>query len=223
MSIHSIYVIIAHKMNAPATASRRRTASREKRRQQLIDATMKCIARKGMSNTTLGDVAREAGLSAGIVNLHFESKDNLLNETLRYLADEYRAQFDKALERAGPDPAEQLRAVMALDFKPSICDRQKLGVWFAYLGEVKSQPAYRKICDEYDRYYDEVIGGLCAEIIRDGGYRDESAAVVSNALTSMTDGLWLTCLISPQSWDRHEAMAAVMSYLSNVFPKHFKK
>ena len=67
----------------------RRTASREQRRQQLIDATMKCIARKGLTGMTLSDVANEAGLSQGIVNLHFESKENLLTETLLSLADEY--------------------------------------------------------------------------------------------------------------------------------------
>ena len=61
----------------------KRTAARQERRQQLIDATMKCIAKKGMGSTTLSDVAGTAGLSQGIVNLHFESKDNLLNETLR--------------------------------------------------------------------------------------------------------------------------------------------
>ncbi|MDH3532014.1 MAG: TetR/AcrR family transcriptional regulator [Gammaproteobacteria bacterium] len=207
----------------PSAAEResRRTAPRAARRQQLIDATMKCIARKGMSSTTLADVAKAAGLSQGIVNLHFDSKDNLLSETLRSLADEYRAQFDKTLERAGPHPAEQLQALMELDCRPSICDRQKLALWFAFWGEAKSQPAYRKICDESDQYYDDVIEGLCAALIADGGYTAVSAAAAANALTSMTNGLWLTCLISPQTWDRHEAMDAVMSYLRSVFPKHF--
>lgn len=199
----------------------RRTASRAARRQQLIDATMKCIARKGMSSTTLADVAKEAGLSQGIVNLHFTSKDNLLNETLRSLADEYKAQFDKELARAAPRPADQLRAVMALDFKPSICDRQKLAIWFAFWAEVKSQPAYRKICDESDRYYDDVIMRLCAAVIAEGKYDGVLASAVANALTAMTNGLWLSCLISPQTWNRHEAMDAVMSYLRSVFPKHF--
>jgi TetR/AcrR family transcriptional repressor of bet genes len=207
------------------TAAKRppRKAAREKRRRQLIDATLKCIARKGMSSMTLGDVAREAGLSAGIVNLHFESKDNLLNETLRFLADEYRSRFDKTLERAGPDPATRLRAVMELDFKPSICNRQKLAVWFAYWGEVKSQPVYRRICDELDQYYDEVIEGLCAAIIEDGGYRGISPKTAAEALLSMTNGLWLSCLISTTGWDRRLAMDAVMSYLRNVFPKHFPR
>ena len=84
----------------------RRTASREARRRQLIDATMKCIARKGMSNTTLGDVAKEAGLSQGIVNLHFESKDNLLTETLRSLANEYRELFENCLLYTSPSPRD---------------------------------------------------------------------------------------------------------------------
>lgn len=208
-------------MATTATAKPRRTASREARRRQLIDATMKCIARKGMGSTTLGDVAKEAGLSQGIVNLHFESKDNLLKETLRALADEYREKFDKALKNSGPRPADKLVAVLEHDIRPSICNQRKLAIWFAFWGEVKSRPTYRRMCDEWDRYYDEVVAGFCGELIADGDYRDIDADTAANALASMTNGLWLSCLISPQAWDRDEARAAVMSYLRGVFPKHF--
>jgi TetR/AcrR family transcriptional repressor of bet genes len=204
-----------------ATAKPRRTASREARRRQLIDATMKCIARKGMGSTTLGDVAKEAGLSQGIVNLHFESKDNLLTETLRTLAGEYRENFNKTLEKSGPRPADSLLALMESDLRPSICDRQKLAIWFAFWGEVKSRPTYRRICDEFDNYYDSVVERLCADLIEEGAYENIDAAAAAEALTSMTNGLWLSCLISPQGWDRHKAMDAVMSYLTNVFPKHY--
>ena len=209
---------------APAKTrrSKRRTASRETRRRQLIDATMKCIARKGMSNTSIGDVAKEAGLSQGIVNLHFESKDNLLTETLRTLANEYREQFDKALEQGGPRPADALLSLLQMDLRPKLLDRQKLAIWFAFWGEVKSRPTYRKICDEYDRYYDGVVERLCAEIIEDGGYTNVTAAAAAEALMSMTNGLWLSCLVSPQDWNRQTAMDAIMSYLTNVFPKHYE-
>ena len=209
-------------MATSAPISSRRTASRAARRQQLIEATMKCISRKGMGSTTLGDVAKEAGLSQGIVNLHFESKDNLLKETLNSLASEYREQFDKALEKAAPYPADKLLALMELDLRPSICDRHKLAIWFAFWGEVKSRPTYRRMCDEWDQYYDEVIANLCQELIADGNYQGIDAAIAANALMSMTNGLWLSCLISPRSWDRHKAMDAVMTYLRSVFPKHYK-
>lgn len=208
-------------MATTATAKTRRTASRAARRQQLIDATMKCIARKGMGSTTLGDVAKEAGLSQGIVNLYFESKDNLLNETLSSLAGEYREKFDKALRKSGPDPSDKLLALMEHDLRPSICNQRKLAIWFAFWGEVKSRPTYRRMCDDWDQHYDEVVAGLCGELIADGDYKNIDATTVAYSLASMINGLWLSCLISPQSWDRNKAMAAIMSYLRSVFPKHF--
>ncbi len=201
----------------------KRTASREQRRQQLIDATMKCIARKGMGSTTLGDVAAEAGLSQGIVNLHFESKDNLLKETLRYLADEYKAQFNKTLEISGPGAADKLLALMELDLRPSICDRRKIAVWFAFWGEVRSRPTYRKICDEFDQYYDAVVEELADTLITEGQYKGVDASSTAMALTSMTNGLWLSFLISPGSFDRHKAMDAVNALLRSVFPKHYSQ
>lgn len=208
-------------MATTAPAKARRTASRKERRRQLIDATMKCIARKGMGSTTLGDVAKEAGLSQGIVNLHFESKDNLLMETLRTLANEYREQFDKTIERSGPHSSDTLLALLEMDLKPALCDRQKLAIWFAFWGEVKSRPTYRRICDEFDRYYDSVIERLCADLIKEGGYKNINSPAAAEALSCMTNGLWLSCLVSPKSWDRQVALDAIMSYLTNVFPKHY--
>ena len=174
-----------------------------------------------MGGTTLGDVAGAAGLSQGIVNLHFESKENLLNETLRYLADEYKTQFDKALATSGPRPADRLRALMELDLRPSICDRHKISVWFAFWSEVKSRPMYRKICDASDRHYDAVIESLCEEIIAEGDYDQISASAIAIGLNAMTNGLWLSYLISPKMFDRQSAANAIREYLRCVFPQHF--
>jgi TetR/AcrR family transcriptional repressor of bet genes len=207
---------------AAITAQTKRTASRETRRQQLIQATIKCIAKRGISSTTLGEVARQAGLSQGIVNLHFKSKDNLLNETLRHLADEYKTLFEKTLDKSGPGPADKLLALMELDLKPAVCDPRKLAVWFAFWGEAKAVPTYQKICDAYDQGYDEVISSLCEQIIVDGAYEQVDARTVTEALSSMTDGLWQSCLISGKSWDRQIARNAVYSYLRAIFPNHYE-
>lgn len=199
----------------------RRTIAKERRRQQLIDSTIKCISKKGLGSTTLADVAREAGLSQGIVNLHFNSKDNLLNETLKFLAEDYDAAFMKAVEIAPRDPAARLLALMEMDLKPSICDRRKLAVWFAFWGEVTSVPTYQKICAAYDDKYDEIMRELAAAIIREGNYSDIDAQTVTDALSSLTHGLWLSCLINPKTFDRTAALKAVVSYLHAVFPNHY--
>ncbi|HUD96693.1 MAG TPA: TetR family transcriptional regulator C-terminal domain-containing protein [Woeseiaceae bacterium] len=209
-------------MSVTAAKSSRRTATRDERRQQLIQATIKCISRKGIGSTTLGDVAQEAGLSQGIVNLHFTSKDNLFNETLQFLAEDYKTQFDGTLEKSGPEAADKLLALMEMDLKPSVCDRQKLAVWFSFWGEVKAVPTYQKLCEAYDRGYDEVIIDLCQTIIDQGEYRNVNAQTATDALSSMTDGLWLSCLVSPKGFDRDVAMDAVYSYLRSVFPEHYE-
>jgi TetR/AcrR family transcriptional repressor of bet genes len=199
----------------------RRALSKERRRQQLIDATIKCISKKGLGSTTLGDVAREAGLSQGIVNLHFDSKDNLLAETLRVLADEYDEQFERVLERAPAGPAARLLALMELDLKPAICDRRKLAVWFAFFGEIKAQPTYQKICAARDRKYSEVMQDLAGQVIREGKYANIDAQTVTDALSSMTDGMWLSCLVNPKTFDRERALNAIKSYLRATFPRHY--
>lgn len=205
-----------------AAVKSRRTASKEARRQQLVEATIKCISKRGIGSTTLGDVANEAGLSQGIVNLHFRSKDNLFSETLRYLAEEYKSLFEKTLDKSGPAAADKLLALMELDLKPSVCDQKKLAVWFGFWGEVKAMPTYRKMCNEYDAGYDRAIEELCEQIIAEGKYKNANARNIAEVLSSLTNGLWLSCLISPKTWDRHAALDSVKSYLASVFPKHFQ-
>lgn len=209
------------KLTAAAPKISQRTLSKQRRRQQLIDATIKCISRRGISSTTLAEVAREAGLSQGIVNLHFRSKDNLFSETLRYLAEEYRTLFHKTLDNSGAGAAEKLLALMDMDLKRSVCDRQKLAVWFAFWGEAKAIPTYKKMCNRYDREYDEILTELCREVIAEGGYRQVRAESVAELLSSLTNGLWLSCLIDPQTFDREAARETVRSYLRSVFPDHY--
>lgn len=199
----------------------RRALSKEVRRRELIDATIKCIARKGLGNTTLADVASEAGLSQGIVNLHFNRKDNLLTETLRSVADEYHEQFMQTLEASGPNPAEQLLALMKMDLRPSICDRQKLAVWFAFFGEVKAVPTYRKICSERNQEYDSIIFDLATAVVEEGNYEDIDARSVADVLFSLTDGMWLSCLVNPETFDRRRALTTIQHYLRAVFPNHY--
>jgi len=199
----------------------RRALSKEVRRRELIDATIKCIARKGLGNTTLADVASEAGLSQGIVNLHFKRKDNLLTETLRSLADEYHEQFMQTLEASGPNPAEQLLALMEMDLRPSICDRQKLAVWFAFFGEVKAVPTYRKICSERNQEYDSIMFDLATAVVEEGNYEDIDARSVADVLFPLTDGMWLSCLVNPETFDRRRARTTIQHYLRAVFPNHY--
>ena len=50
----------------------------ERRRRQILDAARVCFIRKGFYETSMQDVFRESGLSAGAVYRYFKSKDDLV-------------------------------------------------------------------------------------------------------------------------------------------------
>jgi AcrR family transcriptional regulator len=206
---------------ATKAQSKRRTASKEKRRLQLIRATIRSIAKRGLSETTIATVAGEAKLSQGIINLHFQSKDRLMVETLRYVADEYRQVWQSALEKTGSGSAERLAALVEADFDKKVCDRNKVAVWFAFWGESKSRPTYRKICAERDEQYDDLLIELCTDIAQAGRYKAVAPEAVAKGLSAMTEGLWLDLLIDPKSMTPERAKSISFEFLSNVFPSHF--
>jgi TetR/AcrR family transcriptional repressor of bet genes len=203
--------------------SPRRTAPPEERQLQLIRATIRSVAANGLSDTTMAAVAGAAGLSQGSINLHFQSKQRLLVATLRHLADEYRAGWERAIAAAGDDPADRLAARVAADFARPVCDRDRLAVWFAFWGESKSRPTYRRICAEQDRADRARIVSLCEALIRAGGYAGVEAPTVAATLSAMTAGLWLDLLTRPRSIDRARAQAICTAYLAGVFPRHFPR
>lgn len=63
----------------PKVAAKDRPALIEARRTQLLDATLRVLARKSFDSASVSEIAREAGLSKGTVYLYFENKDALLD------------------------------------------------------------------------------------------------------------------------------------------------
>ncbi|MGH8243422.1 MAG: transcriptional regulator BetI [Steroidobacteraceae bacterium] len=206
-----------------AVLAKRRTAPPEERREQLILATIRSVADRGLADTTIATVAQEAGLSQGIVNLHFRSKDGLLTETLRYLADEYRSACEEAAAAGEVSPVAGLLAMVELDFRRGICSRDKLAVWFAFWGERRFRPTYRRLCAARDRSYDDMVRVICARLCAEGGYADVEPTLVADGLSALTDGLWLDLLVRPESMSRERARQIALSYLADAFPRHFEQ
>jgi AcrR family transcriptional regulator len=203
-------------MKSPA-----RKASKDVRRQQLIEATIDVIGRKGYAGTTMAEVAKAAGLSAGIVNFHFSTKENLLAETLKFLSDEYRAHWQKALTSSdGLSSAERLAAVMRSDFSPAICGRAKLAAWGAFWGETAARPTYMQYCSANDAEYQYTIERLCVSLIAEGRYAYD-AAHVARGFNALTEGLWLDMMTQSVPLSASEALATALACLHAFFPKHF--
>lgn len=205
---------------SPATEPPRRKQPRDARRVQLIEATVECLARAGFARTTMSAVAQTAGLSHGLVNFHFESKDKLFVETLRYLDTEYRAHWMAALADAAPDAASQLNALLDADFRPPVCTPQRLAAWGAFWGEAQTRPIYRDLIGANSQEYNDLLESLVQRMQDDHGYPGDTRRM-ARVLRVLAEGVWLDMMTKSQTYGPDEARATVMTGAAGLFPRHF--
>ncbi len=198
-----------------------RSMPKQARRKQLIEATIKCIAEKGLSGTTMADVTQQAGLSMGIVNLHFETKEKLLIETLRFISTEYTSGLTKIFNNEKLSTEEKITSHVSFDFSRKITDRNKLAVWFAFWGETKSRPTYLSICADYINEIATNLTKLFAELKDEGNYTSIDPELVCVCYTALSDGLWLDLLVTPRGLKPDQAQTVAMHYLGTQFYNHF--
>lgn len=201
---------------------RPRTAPKEVRRAQLIEATIASIAERGISGTTMARVTQRAGLSVGIVSLHFENKDNLLMSTLVHLSEEVRATWAKIADTPDLDAVEKLRRIAVASFDPAIFTPIRIAVWFAFFGEARYRQVYRDMVEDYDDERGDVLIALCRDLVAetDGDARDPKA--LTDAIECFSDGLWLNAIVYPDDFTRDYCLAQMYAFLAAQFPGHFE-
>ncbi len=203
--------------------SGRRALPKEVRKKQLITATTNSIAKNGLSGTTMATITREAGLSMGIANLHFKSKDLLLAETLKHITSEYNnGQSNILASEEYNTLAEKLQALLNFHFSATLTRKNKLAVWFAFWGEAKTRPTYRRICSNSDAQGELAIGLFFQQLIKEGHYKNADAELLAIGYTALLDGLWLDLLVTPRTTSRDKAKLVARHYLCSAFPKHIK-
>ncbi|MEU6083697.1 TetR/AcrR family transcriptional regulator [Streptomyces sp. NPDC047108] len=72
------------------------------RRRQILDGAARCFARNGFHATSMQDVLREAGLSAGAVYRYFSSKEELIEAIADEAFDTIRTAFAEAARESPP-------------------------------------------------------------------------------------------------------------------------
>ncbi|QUH04156.1 TetR/AcrR family transcriptional regulator [Saccharopolyspora erythraea] len=101
-----------------------RSAAVSLRRRQIMVATERLIAEQGFDALRLRDVAKAAGVSIGTIQHYFDTRDNLVLETLA-AASWRRAEEFTAQGKESTDPVERTRSLL----RGSIADRARCQAW----------------------------------------------------------------------------------------------
>lgn len=83
-------------------------AHKDARRQQILAAASRCVAEQGFHRTTMADVIREAGLSAGAVYGYFTSKTELIRAIADSALGAAADRLEELAETPGPITVAQI-------------------------------------------------------------------------------------------------------------------
>ena len=179
------------------------------RRTLLADALMRVAAQRGLEDVSLRHVAAEAGVTAGMVQHYFHTKDEMMVFALAAVRDrvEQRLAADPVPDDAGPRRQVEALLVQLLPLEPERELEAHVSLAFQAYAAVKPD-----IAEELRADTSRMREGLAGLIAAAGAVVDPALAAV--ALLSLVEGLSLHTL------GRHltagEAVAALRAHLDLV-------
>lgn len=186
------------------------------RRKSLIQATMRSIAKYGYAGTTIGRICAEAQVSRGLINHHFDTKEELIRQSYKELCDEWVFQTRGTLLDADRDPEEKLRAMIRVSFGPALFKQEYLGIWVGFWSVIGKSPTLKKLNRELYRQDREAYRKIFDEIAAKRG-RPVDSRRASIALVALMDGLWLEWCLDPKGFTAEEAVAVCLDFVTRAF------
>ena len=173
----------------PKTAAYRRKTAQQRRR-ELIEAGIACLGEGGMSAFTIDRICREAGVSRGLINHHFKTKEDLLVQIYDTMTEH--------LVRASADdsPLGVLNQVIDSNFDEAEFDAGNLRAWLTVWGEVATNRGLQDLHRQRYAVYKSRIEGALRELAAGQGITIDSDSL-ARQLIALIDGLWLEYCLHP--------------------------
>ncbi|MBM7807947.1 AcrR family transcriptional regulator [Geodermatophilus bullaregiensis] len=133
-------------------------AARPSRREQILRAAAQLFAERGSRAVGVDDVGAAVGVTGPAIYRHFASKDAMLAEMLLRISERLLAGATDRVAAAGPDPAAQLRALVAFQVDFALDNPALITVQDRDLGSLP--PADAATVRRLQRRYVEVWVGV---------------------------------------------------------------
>ncbi|CDG20136.1 HTH-type transcriptional regulator AcrR [Xenorhabdus poinarii G6] len=194
-------------------------------RQQIINAAIKTFSERGVSVTSLADIATAAGVTRGAIYWHFKNKTDLLSAVCR-MPEHKIDELEKEYQSKYPDnPLIALRSLLISILRMMIDDaqlRQLMEIFFhkcEFVGEISSLVAdIREICISDYKKIEKVL----ADCVQSGELPYEldlgRSAIMLKALMT---GLLENWSFSPDSFNIQEQSAHLVdSFIDTLKYSH---
>ena len=199
---------------APAPAARSRELP-EVRRKLLIEATTHSIAKYGYAGTTIERICDEAGVSRGLINHHFGTKEELILQSYKQLCEEWAYYTQDMMIDGEAEPEAALRAAIERNFSPKLFKPEYLGIWVGFWSVIPKSAELRKL----DRALYKLDLKNFQHLFERLNARRKltlDARLQAIGLMALIEGLWLQWTMDPKSFSVEEARAVCLGSVAHL-------
>lgn len=168
--------------------SNRQEKIRQQRRRQILKAAFEIFSKKGYNATKVSDIAAQAGVSQGTIYWYFDSKQDLLTQSLVSFFDEMSQGMIESLDQL-PTASEKMRS-LADTLEGFIRSAEGLFIVFLEFWASSSQrDEVGKIWSDILVQYKDFLSNIIQVGIQSGEFRPADADSLVWAMMAAYDGL----------------------------------
>jgi AcrR family transcriptional regulator len=190
-----------------------RRALPEDRRDDLVAATLRCLAKWGHAGVSVRRIAVEAGVSAGLVNHHFDGIEALVAAAYEKVARDVMAAILARVEPVSGARA-RLSAFIEASFSPAVLDPALLRVWVVFWSLLPHADVLKEIQKRTWVDYRRTLEVELAGCVPAGRAIDVER--VALGLAALMDGLWLQWCLDPGCYAAEVGVALAERFVDDA-------
>ncbi|KJY82710.1 BetI family transcriptional regulator [Vibrio galatheae] len=189
------------------------------RKPQLVNATMSVIDRVGLHAASIALIAKEAGVSTGIINHYFGGKHGLLEETMREILRQLSNTVMSKLKSLPSDAHQQrINAIIDGNFVGYQAENKVAKTWLAFWSYSVHDPELKRLQQVNEK---RLLSHLKIEL--KALFDKEQAEIIAHGIAALIDGIWLRGTLNPQGIDAVKARLIINDYLDKQLTFYSQK
>jgi AcrR family transcriptional regulator len=186
---------------------------------QILDAASRCFARDGFANTTVQQIAQEAGLTKSMIHYYFESKQVLILELQAFVYERYFRRVQQKLAGLHPESSERVQEALWEIFE-IVKDKSFLQLQLELLAEAGRDPNMRgRIMLAQDRARELIEQGAQQVVNAGAGPSVPLPRSLSTLIQAQLLGLQIHGFISGDLDHMEEAYKLFTTMLTGAFER----
>ncbi len=209
-------------MNVFLTYSHKEIEMAEDRKTEILQAFMKLVSRFGLDKTTMQDIAKEAGVSVGVIYKDYTNKEDLVDAYANHIVTIIMHEYQTLIDKTQP-PEEQLHNLVIGSAKViHRCIIDDLGIHQILADDISMKYIRKNFSRkaEINKHYVGLVSDVMQVGVEQGVFQIEDIPKTAALFIDAFEGYYMNILFEGKNFDKLlPKLEAMYQFLIRIIKK----